>query len=180
MVFLSFFKDFEYENVEKQSSFFTFHKVTHNMLDRKIVSGKIDYDLPDNGIQTNKYTKWNFLPKNMMEQFSKKANIYFLFIGIMQTIPYITISNGLPAIFLPLAAILLITALKDFFEDYKRKKSDVAENSKSINIFDSETGTFVEKKWKDVRVGNIIEVKYLIFNNKKFFGVTLPHHRSKY
>ena len=87
------------------------------MLDRKIVSNRIDYDLPDNSIQTNKYTKWNFMPKNLLEQFSKKANIYFLFIGIMQTIPYITISNGLPAIFLPLVAILLITALKDFFED---------------------------------------------------------------
>lgn len=127
------------------------------MLDRKIVSNKIDWDLPDNGIQTNKYTKLNFLPKNMMEQFSKKANIYFLFIGIMQCIPYITISNGLPAIFLPLVAILIITAMKDLFEDYKRKKSDISENSRSISVYENEK--FVEKKWRDLRVGNIIELK---------------------
>jgi len=132
------------------------------MMDRKIVSNRIDYDLPDNSIQTNKYTKWNFLPKNLLEQFSKKANIYFLFIGIMQTIPYITISAGLPAIFLPLAAILIITALKDFYEDYKRKISDTAENSRGINVY--ENGGFVGKKWKDVRVGNIIEVISIFFS----------------
>ncbi len=137
------------------------------MLDRKIVSNRIDYDLPDNSIQTNKYTKWNFMPKNLLEQFSKKANIYFLFIGIMQTIPYITISNGLPAIFLPLVAILLITALKDFFEDYKRKISDSYENSRTINVY--ENGQFIEKKWKDLRVGNIIEVLFIMFFLKFFY-----------
>lgn len=48
------------------------------MSDRKIVSNRIDESLPDNSIQTNKYTKLNFAPKNLLEQFSKKANIYFL------------------------------------------------------------------------------------------------------
>ena len=88
----------------------------------------------------------------------------------MQTIPYITISNGLPAIFLPLAAILLITALKDFFEDYKRKISDSYENSRPINVY--ENGEFIEKKWKDVRVGNIIEVLIILdFFKMGRFGV---------
>lgn len=138
------------------------------MLDRKIVSNRIDYDLPDNSIQTNKYTKWNFLPRNMLEQFSKRANIYFLFIGIMQTVPYITISNGLPAIFLPLAAILIITALKDFFEDYKRKISDNTENSRAISVY--ENGSFIEKKWKDLRVGNIIEVSFCFLSLFEFIS----------
>ena len=150
--------DFDYDNAEKQTGFFTFRRININTLDRKIVSNKVDYDLPDNSIQTNKYTNWNFLPKNLLEQFSKKANIYFLFIGIMQTIPYITISGGLPAIFLPLVVILIITALKDFYEDYKRKNSDTAENSRNISVWEKDR--FVEKKWKDVRVGNIIEVSH--------------------
>lgn len=74
----------------------------------------------------------------------------------MQTIPYITISGGVPVIFLPLFVILIITGMKDFYEDYKRKKSDDEENNKKVNVF--ENGIFVEKKWKDLRVGNIIEV----------------------
>lgn len=75
----------------------------------------------------------------------------------MQTIPYISISSGIPAIFLPLAFILLITAMKDFFEDYKRKKSDNEENARKVKVFDK--GVFIDKEWRDLRVGNIIEVK---------------------
>lgn len=47
----------------------------------------------------------------------------------MQLIPEISISNGVPVIFLPLAVIVAITGIKDFFEDYKRRKSDIEENS---------------------------------------------------
>jgi phospholipid-transporting ATPase len=50
-----------------------------------------------NGVTTSKYTKWNFLPKNLLEQFSKMANIYFIFISFMQMIPIISITNGYPA-----------------------------------------------------------------------------------
>ena len=46
----------------------------------------------------------------------------------MQAIPDISISNGLPVIFLPLVVIVIITGIKDFIEDYRRKKSDTAEN----------------------------------------------------
>ncbi len=36
-----------------------------------------------NRITTSKYTKWNFLYKNIHEQFSKKANLYFLLMGVL-------------------------------------------------------------------------------------------------
>lgn len=75
----------------------------------------------------------------------------------MQTIPYISISSGIPAIFLPLFFILVITAMKDLFEDYKRKKSDNEENARKVKVFDK--GEFVDKEWRELRVGNIIEVK---------------------
>lgn len=48
------------------------------MPDRYIVSKIPDMQLPDNSIQTTKYNVLTFLPKNMMEQFSKLANVYFL------------------------------------------------------------------------------------------------------
>jgi hypothetical protein len=37
-----------------------------------------------NHIVTSKYTVINFLPKNLVDQFSKLANIYFLAMMILQ------------------------------------------------------------------------------------------------
>lgn len=48
------------------------------MPNRKIVSGRADHDLCTNMICTSKYNNIDFIPKNLMEQFSKIANIYFL------------------------------------------------------------------------------------------------------
>lgn len=37
-----------------------------------------------NKVSTAKYQWWNFLPKNLMEQFMRAANIYFLIIAMLQ------------------------------------------------------------------------------------------------
>jgi len=47
----------------------------------------------------------------------------------------ISITEGVPTIFFPLFAILTVTAIKDFFEDYKRKKSDDEENSRKVLVW---------------------------------------------
>ena len=39
---------------------------------------------PDNEIISSKYTIWNFLPKNLFEQFRRIANFYFLCVAIIQ------------------------------------------------------------------------------------------------
>ncbi|KAG9335327.1 hypothetical protein JZ751_005376 [Albula glossodonta] len=38
----------------------------------------------DNRIVSSKYTVWNFLPKNLFEQFRRIANFYFLIIFLVQ------------------------------------------------------------------------------------------------
>jgi len=40
----------------------------------------------------------------------------------------ITISDGVPTIYFPLVTIVTLTAMKDYYEDYKRKRSDREEN----------------------------------------------------
>ncbi len=45
-----------------------------------------------NKVITSKYKWWNFVPKNLMLQFKKLANIYFNIICFMQIQPSITIS----------------------------------------------------------------------------------------
>jgi phospholipid-transporting ATPase len=53
-----------------------------------------DKELPDNSITTSKYTFWSFVPLNMMEQFSKMANLYFLILGYLETVEAISLTDG--------------------------------------------------------------------------------------
>lgn len=81
-----------------------------------------------NRMQTSKYTILTFLPLNLLEQFSKLANVYFLFISFMQTIDVISITDGKATMIGPLAVVIGISMIKDIFEDYKRHQSDKREN----------------------------------------------------
>ena len=85
-----------------------------------------------NIICTSKYNCASFIPKNLIEQFSKLPNVYFLLIGFLQMIPQISTSKGVPVIFGPLIFIIILTALKDLFEDLKRLTQDNEENNKKV------------------------------------------------
>ncbi len=76
-----------------------------------------------NEIRSAKYTILNFLPKNLFEQFRRVANVYFLILIILQAIPIFSNTNVFLAAS-PLVSILIITAIKDAMEDWKRQKSD--------------------------------------------------------
>ncbi|KAJ1884983.1 phospholipid transporting ATPase, partial [Kickxella alabastrina] len=82
---------------------------------------------PANQIRTAKYTLVSFVPKNIFEQFRRAANIYFLFLLILQFIPAVT--TGMPGLSaLALFTIVLLTMLKDGYEDSKRSASDKEAN----------------------------------------------------
>ena len=74
-----------------------------------------DYKVHDNCIHTSKYNFINFIPLNLIVQFSKLPNVYFLIIGIMQMIPSITNSGGFPVIFIPLTMVVVVSSIKDLF-----------------------------------------------------------------
>ncbi|CAD8093418.1 unnamed protein product [Paramecium sonneborni] len=107
-----------------------------------------------NKVQTSKYTWYNFFPKNILEQFTKQANVYFLILAILQGIPIISISDGQPTILLPLIFILIVTMIKDLYEDTKRKKSDKQENE---NICLLESGQNI--KWQDIQTGEVLKIR---------------------
>ena len=87
-----------------------------------------------NQVITSKYTVITFLPRNLLEQFRRIANIFFLVIAILQFFSiFSTISPGLAI--LPLLIVLAITALKDGYEDIKRHQSDRAVNYSQVSIF---------------------------------------------
>uniref|UniRef100_A0A4X2LEV9 Phospholipid-transporting ATPase n=1 Tax=Vombatus ursinus TaxID=29139 RepID=A0A4X2LEV9_VOMUR len=70
----------------------------------------------DNTIRTAKYNILTFLPLNLYEQFHRTANLYFLFVILLQTIPEIA---TLPwfALLLPLACLLTIRGVRDLVDD---------------------------------------------------------------
>jgi hypothetical protein len=48
----------------------------------------------------------------------------------------------------PLSFVVLVSMIKDIFEDLKRHQSDNLENNRSTLVGDPATGKFVSKKWK--------------------------------
>ena len=74
----------------------------------------------------------------------------------MQIIGAISISNGQPVIYMPLAVILTITAIKDLFEDLKRHKSDKEENNRKVTVI--RDGNPIDTIWSDIKVGEVIKV----------------------
>lgn len=114
-----------YSNAYKKKGFFFKSNPPYSeMPNRSIITNVPDFAVADNSIKTSKYNVFDFVPLNLIVQFSKLPNIYFLIIGVMQMIPQITISGGFPAIFIPLSIVVTVSAIKDLFEDLKRKKSD--------------------------------------------------------
>lgn len=75
----------------------------------------------------------------------------------MQTVQSISNSSGKPVILLPLTTIILITMVKDVFEDWKRHRSDNEENGKKVMVGSTSMG-FKQEKWEDVRVGSIVKI----------------------
>ena len=96
------------------------------------------------------------------------ANVYFLFIMVLQIIPQISITGGQPAILLPLMFVCAVSAVKDLFEDIKRHRADDQENNRKTLVLDQKTGKFESKQWKEIRVGDIVKCL-----NNEFFPADL-------
>lgn len=84
----------------------------------------------NNKIKTTKYTVLSFLPKNLFEQFHRFANVYFVFIALLNFVPVVNAFQPELAL-APVVFILSVTAIKDLWEDYRRHRSD-----KEINHLD--------------------------------------------
>jgi phospholipid-transporting ATPase len=110
----------------------------------------------DNHISTAKYNVVTFLPKFLFEQFSKFANVFFLFTAALQQIPNLSPTNRYTTIG-PLIVVLCISAGKELIEDYRRKTSDKTLNSSKARVLRG--SSFEDTKWTNVSVGDIVRVE---------------------
>uniref|UniRef100_A0A8D3C2E3 Phospholipid-transporting ATPase n=1 Tax=Scophthalmus maximus TaxID=52904 RepID=A0A8D3C2E3_SCOMX len=111
-----------------------------------------------NEIKTTKYTVLSFLPKNLFEQFHRFANVYFVFIALLNFVPAVNAFQPELAL-APVVFILSVTAIKDLWEDYRRHRSDKEINHMDCLVYARAERRYVEKYWKEVRVGDFIRLR---------------------
>ncbi|WAQ97991.1 AT8A1-like protein [Mya arenaria] len=109
----------------------------------------------NNKISTAKYSFISFLPKFLFEQFRRYANIFFLFIALLQQIPRVS-PTGRYTTAVPLLFILLVSAIKEIIEDFKRHRADDTVNNNKVCVLRNSYWQLL--KWKDVVVGDIVKV----------------------
>ncbi|EZA53782.1 hypothetical protein DMN91_011800 [Ooceraea biroi] len=114
-------------------------------------------DRVDNRVRTTKYTTLSFLPRNLLEQFHRVANLYFIFIVLLNWVPAIN-AFGKEVAMIPVVFVLGVTALKDFFEDRRRLASDQRVNNSTCRVYVSEGDRYVKVAWKDVKVGDLVHL----------------------
>uniref|UniRef100_A0A673MSW7 Phospholipid-transporting ATPase n=1 Tax=Sinocyclocheilus rhinocerous TaxID=307959 RepID=A0A673MSW7_9TELE len=112
----------------------------------------------NNKIKTTKYTLLSFLPKNLFEQFHRFANVYFVFIALLNFVPVVNAFQPELAL-APVVFILSVTAIKDLWEDYRRHRSDKEINHLDCLVYCRSEKRYVEKYWKEVRVGDFIRLR---------------------
>ncbi|XP_035895959.1 phospholipid-transporting ATPase ID isoform X6 [Anopheles stephensi] len=109
----------------------------------------------NNYIKTSKYSILTFLPLNLLEQFQRLANFYFLCLLILQLIPAISSLTPVTTA-IPLIGVLMLTAIKDAYDDFQRHMSDSQVNNRRSKTL--RHGKLVDERWSGVQVGDIIRM----------------------
>ena len=125
----------------------------------------------DNAIRSSKYTPKSFLPRQLWFQFSKLANLYFLFVSVLQLIPGLS-TTGTYTTIVPLFIFVGISMAKELWEDLRRHRLDKADNFSTADVLQmgpgpsswalasapSSQGAWEATHWKDIGVGDLVRI----------------------
>ncbi|BEI85482.1 hypothetical protein CcaverHIS002_0508830 [Cutaneotrichosporon cavernicola] len=109
-----------------------------------------------NSVSTGKYGPLTFLPKFLFSEFSRSANLFFLFTACIQQVPGVS-PTGRWTTIVPLAVVLIASAFKEIKEDLKRHAQDRSLNSSKAMVLVN--GQFEARSWRRVRVGDILRLE---------------------
>ncbi|CAI2727712.1 unnamed protein product [Schistosoma spindalis] len=110
-----------------------------------------------NYIKTTKYTLLTFIPYNLWEQLHRFANIYFIFILILNFIPEIdAFAKEIAPI--PVLITLTIVAMKDAYEDFRRYLLDRKVNKKPCEVYSVQEKQYIINQWQYLRPGDFIRL----------------------
>ena len=120
-----------------------------------IMTNRDIYNFKNNRIDTTKYNIFTFIPKALLLQFVRLANIYFLVCAILQCIPLISPLTPATAV-VPLVFVLSVSIIREGIEDYSRAKLDKQQNNEETTAY--RNGEWVKTTSGTLFVGEIIEV----------------------
>ncbi|KAI3600431.1 phospholipid-translocating atpase [Moniliophthora roreri] len=89
-----------------------------------------------NQVITAKYTVLTFLPLNLLEQFKRFVNFYFLLLVIIQLLPQFRLASP-GVVVIPLTMMLGFKAAKDAYEDRNRHRLDRRVNHSLVEVLKS-------------------------------------------
>ncbi|KAK2740656.1 hypothetical protein FQN57_006026 [Myotisia sp. PD_48] len=136
-----------------------------------------------NTIRSSRYSLWSFFPRQLIAQFSKLANFYFLVVAVLQMIPGLS-TTGTFTTFVPLMIFVGIAMGKEGFDDFRRYRLDKEENNRMASVLRpspsqpgesgepackeipsnsvvselGDSGYWTQTKWIDIQVGDIIKL----------------------
>ncbi|XP_070834962.1 phospholipid-transporting ATPase VD [Chaetodon trifascialis] len=110
-----------------------------------------------NAIHTTKYSLLTFIPMNLFQQFHRVANLYFLFLALLNWVPAIEAFQK-EITMIPLLVVLAVIAIKDALEDYRRYLFDKTVNNNVVAVFCGKEKAYIDQCWKDVRVGDFVRL----------------------
>lgn len=109
----------------------------------------------NNYIRSTKYNLISFLPLCLFYQFKRVANIYFLLVAILQSIPLISPLQPFSAV-APFVLVISVSMIREGIEDFRRFKSDKKTNSAPSLKYSK---GFIQVPSHELSVGDLVLVK---------------------
>ncbi|KAF8822036.1 putative proton ATPase, partial [Cardiosporidium cionae] len=109
-----------------------------------------------NRIRTAKYNIFTLLPMTIFYQLLRFGNFYFLMIALLQLIPAISDTNGIPTYAVPIVIVITLAAIREYFEDLQRHRSDREENMRMVRVCKGKS--IIQKRWQDLKIGEVVKV----------------------
>ncbi|XP_078145791.1 phospholipid-transporting ATPase VD [Centroberyx gerrardi] len=110
-----------------------------------------------NAIRTTKYSLLSFIPMNLFQQFHRAANLYFLFLVLLNWVPVVEAFQK-EITMIPLLVVLTVIAFKDGLEDYRRYRFDKRVNNNIVRVYSGKQKAYIDQRWQDVRVGDFVRL----------------------
>lgn len=147
--FENIFLDTTQKVLEKESSFENARVIQNPMLATK--------KFLTNAIRTSKYTILTWIPKSLIYQFMRVANIYFLIISVLSA-QYFSPKNPFTMAG-TFGAVLIFTMFKEAYEDLSRHKQDRLINNTQCKRISNTTFSIESIPSKDIEVGDILYIE---------------------
>ena len=132
-----------------------FNKKQYEFFINNNESNNKKFKYKNNRIDTKKYNIFTFLPKALLIQFLRLANVYFLIIAIIQSIPEISPLSPLTAA-APICFVLVVSIIREGIEDYERYKYDKYQNEEPIMVF--RNNKWIQVHSQDLEIGELVVI----------------------